>query len=178
MQLSPMDIRRHTFTKSFQGFDRDEVTHFVEMVAGTTEALASERDALSAQVSELKGSLEKYEKIERTLQEMLLQSQKTVEEARTNAERESMIIVREAEIRASEIKKSAERDLDEMKRSITILRDQKKIYLVKFRTLIKSQIEMLTLLETGEASGPRRPKAPEDPANVRTEQIDVDNRPA
>jgi len=147
ISLTPMEIHRHTFKKGFKGYDVDEVNHFMEIIAGQLEALLSEKEGLSSEVRELKVRLEKYEKLEQTLQEMLIHSQKTVDEAKTHAERQSSIIIKEAEIKASETKKESENELEELKKSITILKEQKKMYLVKFRTLVKSQVDMLNLLE-------------------------------
>lgn len=148
ISLTPMEIRRHTFKKGFKGYNVDEVNYFVETVAGQMEAVLGEKEGLASEARELKVRLEKYEKLEQTLQEMLLHSQKTVEEAKTHAERQSAIILKEAAVEAREIKKSTEQELEELKKSITILKEQKKMYLVKFRTLVKSQSDMLNLLET------------------------------
>lgn len=147
ISLTPMEIRHHTFKKRFKGFDVDEVNHFVETAAGCLESALLEKEGLTSEVRELRVRLEKYEKLEQTLQEMLLQSQKTVEETKSNAERQAAIVIKEAEIKAQEIKKETEHELEEMKKSIVILKEQKKMYLLKFRTLVKSQADMLNLLE-------------------------------
>lgn len=170
MQMTPMEIRRQTFTKGFKGYAPEEVDHFVQNVAARFEELLAEKDRLVSEVAEQKTSLEKYLRLESTMQEMLLQSQKNVEESRSATEREASIIMKEAEIKADEIKKSAEKELEEIKRSIMVLRDQKRIYLTKFRTLIKSQIEMLQLLESGEPSGPRKPRTADDSAVARPDE--------
>jgi cell division initiation protein len=154
--LTPMEIRRHTFKKGFKGYDTDEVNLFVETMAARLEEILGEKEGLLSEIKEIKIRLEKYEKLEQTLQDMLLHSQKTVEEAKTHAERQSSLFIREAEVRASEIKKNAEHDLEELKKSIAVLKDQKKMFLLKFRTLVKSQTDMLTLLENDDVPQARK----------------------
>jgi cell division initiation protein len=146
-----MEIRRHAFRKGFKGYDVDEVNHFVETMAAQLEAILGEKEGLLSETRELKSRLEKYEKLEQTLQDMLLHSQKTVEEAKTHAERQATLITREAEVKAMDIKKNAEREAEELKKSIVILKEQRKMFLIKFRTLIKSQADMLLLLEAENA---------------------------
>jgi len=154
--LTPMEIRRHAFRKGFKGYDVDEVNHFVETMAARLEEVLGEKEGLSSELKELRTRLEKYEKLEQTLQDMLLHSQKTVEEAKTHAERQASLVIREAEVRASEIKKNAEHDLEELKKSIYVLKDQKRMFLLKFRTLVKSQTDMLMLLESDDAPPARK----------------------
>jgi cell division initiation protein len=158
MQLTPMEIRRQDFKKNFKGYNPDEVRAFLEGLAGQLESVLSEKDALAMEARELKIRLEKYEKLERTLQDMLMHSQRTVEEAKTGAERQASILVKEAEITASEIKKNAERDLEEIKRSTALLKEQKKMYLLKFRTLVKTQADLLALLESDDVAAAKTPK--------------------
>jgi cell division initiation protein len=154
--LTPMEIRRQTFKKGFKGYDADEVNHFVEMMAAQIEETVSGKEGLATELKEARGRLEKYEKLEQTLQDMLIHSQKTVEEAKTHADRQGTLIVREAEVRAFEIKQNAEKELEDLKKSITILKEQRTMYLLKFRTLVKSQLDMLTLLEAEESAAGKK----------------------
>ena len=161
-QLTPIDIRHRTFLKTFKGYSKDEVDSFIDQIASAFEETIKEREIIAARNNELVASLNRYEQIEKTMQDMLIHAQTTSESTKQQAERDAAIIVREAELRAESIKKEAENELEELRRSILVLRDQKKTFLIKFRTLIKSQIEMLQLLETGETSALKRLK-PEEP---------------
>ena len=160
-QLTPMDIRHRTFVKAFKGYSRDEVDSFVDEVASAFEETIKEKEVFAARSNELAASLDRYEQIEKTMQDMLLHAQSTADATKQQAERDAVIIIKEAEFRAESIKKEAENDLEELRKSIIVLREQKKTFLIKFRTLIKSQIEMLQLLETGEMSALKRLKPEE-----------------
>ena len=162
--LTPMDIRHRTFLKTFKGYSREEVDSFIDQTASAFEDTIKEKEILAAKNAELKASLDRYEQIEKTMQDMLLHAQSTAESTKQQAEKDAVIIIKEAELRAESIKKESENELEELRKSIMVLREQKKTFLIKFRTLIKSQIEMLQLLETGEMSALKRLKPEESQA--------------
>jgi len=143
-----MDIRRQTFKTGFKGYNSEEVNQFLEMMAARFEEMTKEKDEQTGKISGLERELAKYEKLEKTLHEMMLNSQKTLEESKLHAQHESNLIVREAEVRAEEIKRDAEKALKEIRDTLTILKEQKNTFIVKFRTLIKSQLDLLHLMDS------------------------------
>lgn len=156
-----MDIRRQTFKNAFKGYQTDEVNQFLDLVASRFEEIMKERDEAIGKTAGLQRELSKYEKLEQTLHEMLLNSQKTLEDAKAQAQAESKLIIREAEVRSDEIKRDAEKALKEIHDSLIILQEQKNAFIVKFRTLIKSQLDLLHLMEW-EVHSPEKPAAPSE----------------
>ncbi len=148
MNIVPMDIKRQVFKKSMRGYDIEEVQSFLEMVAGQFEELIKENKDLAEQLGRFKFENEKYEKLEKTIQETLINSQKTLEESKANAEHEAKLIIKDAEIKAEQLKRVTENKRDELKKEIVSLHDQKKMFTIRFRSLIKSQLEMLNILES------------------------------
>ncbi len=171
VQLTSTDIRHRSFLSAFRGYAREEVDNFIEQIALSFDELLHERELLTKKIDNLTTSLARYEEIEKTLQDMLINGQRTAEAAKVQAEREAAIIIREANFQAENIQKESEKELEEIKKSIVVLREQKKSFLIKFRTLIKSQIEMLQLFEAGEVSAMKR---------LKPEELSVDEgkRPA
>ncbi|MFH0920461.1 MAG: DivIVA domain-containing protein [Fibrobacterota bacterium] len=162
MPMTAMDIRRQTFKTGFKGYRTDEVGHFLEMVADRFEELMKERDEHAGRISGLERELAKYEKLETTLHNMMQSSQKTLEESKVQAQHEATLIVREAEVRAEEIKRDAEKALKEIRDSSTVLKEQKNTFIVKFRTLIKSQLDLLHLMDSDTHAPDRPSHAPDD----------------
>ncbi len=142
-----MDIRRQTFKRTFKGFDPDEVQAYLDMMAGRVEEFERGKKDGEFENARLKGELEKYEKLEKVLHDMLLQAQQSIEETKKNAEKQAELIVREAEYRATQSAADAVQRLEAINRDMALLHEQKKTFIIKFRALVKSQLEMLNVLE-------------------------------
>ena len=108
MRITPHDIRQQQFTvRMFRGFDPTEVDAFLEDVADDYEALLKEsallKEQIAAQEERSRGVLER----EKNLQEVLVTSQRLVDEMKAAAQREAELIVREAELRGDKVVEAA-----------------------------------------------------------------------
>jgi cell division initiation protein len=153
-----MDIKRQVFKRSMRGYDIEEVQSFLEMVAGQFEELIKENKGLAEHLGRLKFENEKYEKLEKTIQETLINSQKTLEESKANAKHEAKLIIKDAEIKAEQLIRVTDKKRDELKKEIVSLQDQKNMFVIRFRSLIKSQLEMLDVLESELKTGDKTSK--------------------
>ena len=151
MKISPLDIRRQGFKKSFRGYDVDEVTHFLEMVASEMETTISEMHSQKEKIASLEKDVERLSRLETTLQDTLISAQKTSEDYRENAKKESEIIIREAELRGDKIVTDAQNLKQKLKNDIINLTSEKESFLARFRSLIKSQLEVVTIIETDDS---------------------------
>ena len=119
MNLSPLDIRKHEFKKTFRGYDVDEVTAFLDMVSMEYETLVRENAILNEKVHEYTSQLKKYHDIESTLRETLLSAERAREETVNTAKKQAEVIVRESEVKAASIieegRKVFERIAEELK---------------------------------------------------------------
>ncbi len=79
MNLSPLDIRKHEFRKTFRGYDTEEVTGFLEMVGSEFETIIREASQLKERTSWLKDQLDSYHDLENTLRETLISAQRAYE---------------------------------------------------------------------------------------------------
>jgi cell division initiation protein len=155
MNFTPMDIKRQTFKKAMRGYDADEVSHFLEMVAARFDEILKEKNELAERTDRLKFEVNRYEKLEKTIQETLINSQRTLEETRAQAEQEAGLIIKDAEIKAEQIKFEAQKDKEEIKRELIALAEQKKLFTAKLHGLIQSHLEMLKATETEPEPGER-----------------------
>ena len=108
MRITPHDIRQQQFTvRMFRGFDPPEVDAFLEDVADDYETLLKENALLKEQIvtheERSRGVLER----EKSLQEVLVTTQRLVEEMKAAAKREAELIVREAELRGEKVMEAA-----------------------------------------------------------------------
>jgi cell division initiation protein len=122
MKVTPLDLRQQKFRGAMRGFDRDEVTAFLNEVAADYEQALREADRLRDDLTRAQASLEEHREHERNLRNTLLTAQKLADEIRTNAEADAKRIVREAEGRADLLLHKAQARLEEVQREIDSLR--------------------------------------------------------
>ncbi|HLT55141.1 MAG TPA: DivIVA domain-containing protein, partial [Bacillota bacterium] len=85
MPLTPLDIHNKEFTKSFRGYDEDEVNEFLDQVVKDYEIVIREKRALEEKVNQLNERLNHFTNIEETLNKSILVAQETAEELKSNA---------------------------------------------------------------------------------------------
>jgi len=100
-----MEIRNQQFSKSIRGFNEEEVKIFLQHTAQDYENLYGENSQLKETIQKCKFELEKYHKIEESMNNSLIFAQQTAENLKASAEKE------------------AERMLDDAKRAIVEMLD-------------------------------------------------------
>ena len=143
MPLTPLDIHNKEFSRSFRGYDEDEVNEFLDQIIKDYEALIRENKELQNQVAALQEKLDHFANIEETLSKTIIVAQEAADELKQNAKKEAQLTIREAE-------KNADRIINESlakSRKIALeteeLKKQASIYRTRFKALIEAQLEML-----------------------------------
>ena len=154
MRISPLEIEQQTFNKALRGFDPVEVTAYLENLAREFENLIAENAELSEKVKVLSSKLENYEEIEKTLQDTLLASQKTAEEARRNLEKEADLVIKQARLERQEILEEARTQLSDLNRKIDELQMAKERYLSEFKAFLGAQWHLLENIDSGAQAKP------------------------
>lgn len=126
MKVTPLDLRQQRFRSVMRGFDRDEVTAFLNEIAEDYEQALREADRLRDDLARAHASLEEHREHERNLRNTLLTAQKLADEIRTNAENDAKRIVREAEGRSDLLLQKSQARLEEVQREIDGLRLKRK----------------------------------------------------
>lgn len=151
MSITPIELRKAEFKKNMMGYNTDEVTALLSSAADTLEDLRREVSGLREKNKGLEDKLESYQGLERTLNETLIMAQKASDSSRQNAERESDLIISQAEIQAEKLISKAKTRLLELNVEIEELEHQKHAYLMRLRSLVASQWKMLQEEEAEEA---------------------------
>ena len=147
MNITPLDIRKQIFKKSFRGYDQEEVQAFLDMLATEVEHLNGENIELKEHLNMLQSEVHHYQSIEQTLQEMLRTAQQTAEEVKENGHKEARLIVKEAEIRSSRAIEKARTQVHEIRTELVELQNQRNMFLSKFKALVQVQTDFLNQLE-------------------------------
>jgi cell division initiation protein len=146
MRITPLDIRKQPFRKKLMGFDPDEVNSFLEMVASEFEAINRRHDELLTQLKQCQTQLEQYTRIEKTLNETLITAQRATDEARLNAQKESELILKDAQIRADRYEEESRRRVHELEADLMTLKTQRESFLTRFKSMLRDQLALLDVI--------------------------------
>src|SRR5690625_4890686 len=143
MPLTPLDIYNKEFTRSFRGYDEDEVNDFLDKVLKDDELVIRDKKDLEEKVSELNERLGHFTNIEETLNRSILVAQETAEEVTGNATKESKLIIKEAEKNADRIINEALSKSRRISMEVEELKKQAKVFRTRLRMLVEAQLDMI-----------------------------------
>jgi len=141
--LTPIDIHNKEFTRGFRGYDEDEVNEFLDQIIKNYEMVIRQKKELEQEVSELNERLSHYSNIEETLNKSIEVAKQTAEEVKTNANKESSLIIKEAENDASRIVNEAVEKSRRISSEVETMKKQAKFFKIRVRKLVEAQMEMI-----------------------------------
>ena len=143
LPLSPLDIHNKEFSRSFRGYDEDEVNEFLDQVIKDYEMTIREKKELKKQVEELTEKLNHFTNIEETLNKSIVIAQETAEEVKGNANKEAKLIIKEAEKNADRIINEALNESRRISMDVEELKKQAKVFRTRLKMLIEAQLDMV-----------------------------------
>ena len=145
------------FNRTLRGYDPVEVNSFVDQVIGQVEKMVSEGRAKDAKINELKSleaenvrlkeKLLQYERMESTLNKAILMAQKTSEQIKLNAIKESETILEDAKRNASRIVNESLLRAEKTEMEANMLKRNINIFKRRLRSIIEEQLEMVNDIE-------------------------------
>ena len=124
--ITPMDVRKRTFSVRLRGLDRNEVTQYLDAVADDLEELLRTLDEVERENSRLKDELARHRENETMLKETLLLAQRSAENLRADSEREADRILAEANRQGERLVQQALEKTAEKEKRIRELRVERK----------------------------------------------------
>lgn len=143
MPLTPLDIHNKEFTKSFRGYDEDEVNEFLDQVIKDYEMVIRDKKDLQEKLTQLDEKLGHFTNIEETLNKSILVAQETAEEVKGSATKESKLIIKEAEKNADRIINEALSKSRRISIEVEELKKQAKVFRTRLKMLVEAQLEMI-----------------------------------
>jgi cell division initiation protein len=122
VSVTPIDMRQARFGSAIRGFDKTEVTSFLEEAASDYEQALRENDRLRQQIAALEASLSQYRELEGGLKSTLVSAQKVADDLRQNAQQEAARLVNEAQGRSELMIQKAQARVEEAGREIDALK--------------------------------------------------------
>ncbi len=163
--LTPMEIQSKEFAKTLRGYDVKQVDTWIQKVKEHYEKPYVENHELREKLARTEESVVHYRDLEDALQRTLVMAQKSAEDMRGNAERESKIMLEQAELAARTVKQKAEEESERMlseaarkaeemiqladERVGAILEEyrrlekQANVFKIKFKALLEAQLAMV-----------------------------------
>jgi len=145
MKISPIEIRQQEFTKKMRGYDPDEVQNFLESLAEELDKLNIENESLKSEVESLTEQISEYKKIEKNLQDTLLSAQESSAKSMEATKKQTSLMIREAELKASQIIEKARESTNDIRNAVVNLREEKDLILAKLKAIVSSQANLLEL---------------------------------
>jgi cell division initiation protein len=132
-KITPVDIQHKTFKRALQGYDRAEVDQFLDEIIEVMEDTATQRAALEAEIADLKERISHFKAMEDSLHNTLVLAQRTADEVKASAHKESDLIREQARLAAereiagyneaiSEVRREHQRAIEESEKTRSELR--------------------------------------------------------
>lgn len=103
MMITAMEIRNQQFKKSIRGYHEDDVKGFLLNLSQDYEQLYSENAHLKENIQRLEYELNKYRKLEETMNSSLILAQQTADDLKANARKEAGIMLEESKRKINEM---------------------------------------------------------------------------
>lgn len=174
MKLSPLNIRNQQFNKSIRGFEPEEVAAFLDKIAEEFEKLNSENDYLKKELDKASAKLNEYRKIEKKLQDTLLNAHESSSKATESAKKQGSLIIKEAEVKAAQILENAKSEADAIRSAVLTLREEKNLLIARLKALVTTQSNLLELkIESIEKEKTVQKPLPEEDKSIERDKIDI-----
>ena len=147
MKLTPMDINNKEFKRGLRGYNPEEVDEFLDEVVENYEELYKDNSKLIEKVATLTEQIEHYSKIESTIQNTLVLAQNAADQAKSSAEKEAELVVKNANETAQRIVDKAHADVIQINDEYDRVKQEFIKFRAKFRNFINTQLETFDDLE-------------------------------
>lgn len=136
MAITPLDIRKMTFSQKLRGYDPQEVENFLDLVAEELTARLTDVERLQHDNLELRKKLDVAYGRQEKLQETMLQAQRLSAEITENARKEAALFLKEAEVAADSMVSQAIEQANRIESKIVELRSQRRQMQLRFKNAL------------------------------------------
>lgn len=145
------------FNRTLRGYDPEEVNSFLDQVIARVEKMVADIDKKDKEIKELKArlaeterlreKLEQYERMESTLNKAIIMAQKTSEQIKVSAIKESETLIEDARTNASRIVNEALLRAEKTEMEANMLRRNINVFKRRLKDIIQSQMDAINDIE-------------------------------
>ncbi len=143
--MTPVEIRNAVFPKkAIGGVDESRVREFLERVSLDMEESMKDVRRMEGELDSVRQRMEENQSLETALKDALMSAQKTTGTLKKNAEKESLLLLREAELKAEKILDDARSELKGLNDEVRGLRNMKQKLRSEMKVLLQSYMDILS----------------------------------
>jgi cell division initiation protein len=177
MKVSPLSIKKQEFKKGLRGYDQEEVQAFLEKLSDEFELLQKENETLKKELETSNDKLDEFRKIEKNLQLTLLKAQESSSRSIESTKKQAGLIVKEAEIKASQILEKARESANEIRNAVIHLREERDMIISKLKAVINTQAKLMEKnVKDAGAEIIKTPAAKEEIKDIEIDLNDIVNK--
>ncbi len=145
------------FNRALRGYDPEEVNAFLDQVITQVEKMIAEGKEKDKKIYELqhleqenihlKEKIEQYERMESTLNKAIIMAQKTSEQIKVSAIKESETLIEDAKTNASRIVNEALLRAEKTEMEANMLRRNINVFKRRLKDIIQSQMDAINDIE-------------------------------
>lgn len=145
------------FARALRGYDTEEVNSFLDKVIKQVEGMVSEIKEKDKRIAELqilenenknlKEKLVQYERMEGTLNKAIIMAQKTSEQIRVSAHKESESVLDDAKRNAGRIINEALLKAEKTEREANTLRRNINIFKRRVKDIVEAQLDVVSEMD-------------------------------
>lgn len=147
MKLTPMDINNKEFKRGLRGYNPEEVDEFLDEIIENYEELYKDNAKLKEKLVLSNEQIEHYTKIESTIQNTLILAQNAADQAKTSAEKQAELVVKNANETAQRILDKAHNDTAQLTEEYEKIKQDFIKFRAKFRNFMNTQLQTFNELE-------------------------------
>lgn len=137
------EILNAEFSRSFRGYNPDEVDELLEDVANQMELLIKEQTRLQEENRELGKRLREKEKYLDQLETKMEEWQRQNEVERELAKREAQMVIQEARLKAQKIIEEAEKEKLKIEQAYQQTMEKYRVFRMQFKSLLQTFMDSL-----------------------------------
>ena len=155
--VAPRGEDMEKFNRALRGYDPEEVNAFLDQVITQVEKMIAEWKEKDKKIYELqhleqenihlKEKLEQYERMESTLNKAIIMAQKTSEQIKVSAIKESETLIDDAKTNASRIVNEALLRAEKTEMEANMLRRNINVFKRRLKDIIQSQMDAINDIE-------------------------------
>ncbi len=145
--LTALDVRRYDFGNALRGYDRSRVDQFRDQVAEEIERLTRANQELDQKARNFHEQLRAFRERDKALNDALVSAQQLRGDIREQAEREALLIIREARATADVEVQQVRDELRRTEEELQQLWRARRSYLAQLRNHVERQLTELVSAE-------------------------------
>ncbi len=153
MKLTPLDIRKHEFSRRMRGYDADEVQAYLNLVSSQWSEIVDGQRRAEERVRELESKLEHYERVEEALQEALKTARENSRESENRSRQQADRILGQAKEEAAVLTSQSRGQKQKLEQEVDQLESRRNEVVARLRAFLMSEMEMLAHYDGSDPTG-------------------------